>query len=125
MCGYEVKVRYIMNTYIGNLSRETLLSEFRYCLEVFGKMAVTAISTYRVDGNSRGLAFVEMSMVAWIIFGGIPGFLACTLAAVFGRFALRRILPCDERCIRDFDGQTAMTSVSSQREYYSRLRFRD
>lgn len=34
-----------------------------------------------------------MLIVAWIVFGGIPGFLSCTLAAVFSRFALQRTRP--------------------------------
>lgn len=49
-----------MNIYIRNLSPETSLSELRGCFEIFGKVADTTISTYKIDGESRGLGLVEM-----------------------------------------------------------------
>ncbi len=37
-----------------------------------------------------------MLIVAWIVFGVIPGFLACTLAAVTGRLAIWQPQPSHE-----------------------------
>jgi len=47
-----------------------------------------------------------MSMVEWIIFGLIPGFLSCILATVTGRLVLRRVLPRREPCPTDNDDRS-------------------
>lgn len=49
-----------MNIHIGNLSPETSLSVLRGCFEVFGRVTDVTISTYMVDGQSKGLGFIEM-----------------------------------------------------------------
>jgi RNA recognition motif-containing protein len=49
-----------MNIYVGNLSPETSVSELRSCFEVFGKVADTTISAYKVRGVAKGFGQVEM-----------------------------------------------------------------
>ncbi len=49
-----------MNIYVVNLSPETSVSELRGCFEIFGKVADVTISTYKLDGASRGLGFIQM-----------------------------------------------------------------
>jgi RNA recognition motif-containing protein len=49
-----------MNIYVRNLSPETSRSELLGCFEIYGKVREVTISTYKVEGQSRGSAFVEM-----------------------------------------------------------------
>jgi RNA recognition motif-containing protein len=49
-----------MNIYVRNLSPETSRSELLGCFENYGKVAEVTISTYKVEGQFRGSAFVEM-----------------------------------------------------------------
>jgi RNA recognition motif-containing protein len=49
-----------MNICVGNLSPKTSLSELRECFEIIRKVADVTISTYKVDGKSRGLGLIEM-----------------------------------------------------------------
>ena len=49
-----------MNIHIGNLSPETSLSVLRGWFEVFGKVTDVTISTYKVNGKSRGSGSIEM-----------------------------------------------------------------
>ena len=50
-----------MNIYVRNLSPETSRSELLGCFEIYGKVTEVTISTYKVEGESRGSGFVEMS----------------------------------------------------------------
>jgi RNA recognition motif-containing protein len=49
-----------MNICVRNLPPETSLSELLRCFEIFGKVTEVSINTYKVDGTSRGLGFIEM-----------------------------------------------------------------
>jgi RNA recognition motif-containing protein len=51
-----------MNIYVRNLSPETSRSELLGCFEIYGKVSEVTISTYKVEGQSRGSAFVEMAL---------------------------------------------------------------
>ena len=48
------------NIYVRNLSPETSPSELLGCFEIYGKVREVTISTYKVEGESRGSGFVEM-----------------------------------------------------------------
>lgn len=49
-----------MDICVRNLSPETSLSELRGCFEMFGKVTEVTIGRYKVDGETRGLGFIEM-----------------------------------------------------------------
>ena len=49
-----------MNIYVRNLSPETSWSELLGCFEKHGEVTDVTISTYKVEGQSRSLGFVEM-----------------------------------------------------------------
>jgi RNA recognition motif-containing protein len=49
-----------MNIYVRNLSPETSRSELLECFKVFGAVTDVAISTYKVEGESRASGFIEM-----------------------------------------------------------------
>jgi RNA recognition motif-containing protein len=49
-----------MNIYVRNLSPETSRSELLGCFEIYGDVTDVTISTYKVEGQSRASAFVEM-----------------------------------------------------------------
>ena len=49
-----------MNIHIGNLSLETSRSDLLVCFETFGKVTEVTVSTYKVDGESRSSALIEM-----------------------------------------------------------------
>lgn len=49
-----------MNIYVRNLSPETSRSELLGCFKIYGEVTEVSISTYKVEGKSRGSAFIEM-----------------------------------------------------------------
>lgn len=49
-----------MNISVANLPPETSLSELLGCFEPFGRVTDVTISTFKLDGLSRSLGFIEM-----------------------------------------------------------------
>jgi len=49
-----------MNIYVRNLSPETSQSELLGCFEIYGDVTDVTISTWKVEGQYRASAFVEM-----------------------------------------------------------------
>ncbi len=53
-----------MNIYVGNLSRDVTEEELRQLFVPFGQVASVSIIKDRYSGQSRGFAFIEMTVKA-------------------------------------------------------------
>jgi RNA recognition motif-containing protein len=51
-----------MNICVRNLSIETSLSELLRCFESFGRVTDITINTYKIEGESRALGFIDMPL---------------------------------------------------------------
>lgn len=51
-----------MNIYVGNLSFETTEDQLRQAFEAHGEVSTVNVITDKYSGQSRGFAFVEMSV---------------------------------------------------------------